>query len=48
MLVERLGFKIEARPDDRRPCGYIQDGDSMLQNLYQPSHWVARKMKVVA
>jgi hypothetical protein len=48
LLVERLGFKIEARPDDRRPCGYIQDGDSMLQNLYQPSHWVARKMKVVA
>jgi carnosine N-methyltransferase len=45
-LVERMGFKIEARPDDRRPCGYIQDGESMLQNIYQPSHWVARKRKV--
>ncbi|KAJ5126640.1 hypothetical protein N7448_007419 [Penicillium atrosanguineum] len=45
-LVERMGFRIEARPDDRRPCGYIQDGDSMLQNIYQPSHWVARKTRV--
>ncbi|KAJ5682874.1 hypothetical protein N7462_006039 [Penicillium macrosclerotiorum] len=43
-LVERLGFCIEARADDRAPCGYIQDADSMLQNLYQPSHWVARKV----
>ncbi|KAF7712626.1 Uncharacterized protein PECH_002876 [Penicillium ucsense] len=42
-LVERMGFCIEIRPGDRRPCGYIQDPDSMLQNLYQPSHWVARK-----
>jgi len=45
-LVEHMGFKIEKRPNYGRPCGYIQDGDSMLQNLYQPSHWVARKMKV--
>ncbi|CEO59049.1 hypothetical protein PMG11_03738 [Penicillium brasilianum] len=43
-LVERLGFRVEARPGDRRPCGYIQDGESMLQNLYQPSHWVARRV----
>jgi SAM-dependent methyltransferase len=43
-LVGRLGFRVDTRPYDRRPCGYIQDGESMLQNLYQPSHWVARKV----
>lgn len=42
-LIERLGFRIEKR-GDRRACGYIQDPQSMLQNLYQPSHWVARKI----
>ncbi|KAJ5091190.1 hypothetical protein NUU61_006060 [Penicillium alfredii] len=42
-LVERMGFRIEARDGDRRPCGYIQDPDSMLGNFYFPSHWVARK-----
>lgn len=42
-LVERMGFSIEVRPSDRQPCGYIQDPESMFQNLYQPSHWVARK-----
>ena len=43
-LVERLGFRVEARAEDRQWCGYIQDGDSMLQSLYRPSHWVARKV----
>ncbi|KAJ5578663.1 uncharacterized protein N7459_007627 [Penicillium hispanicum] len=43
-LVERMGFRLDARPGDRQACGYIQDPDSMLQNLYQPSHWVARKV----
>ncbi|KAJ5581504.1 hypothetical protein N7535_000124 [Penicillium sp. DV-2018c] len=42
-LVERMGFRLEKR-GDRRPCGYIQDPDSMLLNMYQPSHWVMRKM----
>ncbi|CAG8165443.1 unnamed protein product [Penicillium salamii] len=42
-LVERMGFRLEKR-GDRRPCGYIQDPNSMLQNTYQPSHWVARKV----
>lgn len=45
-LIERMGFHIEARPGDRRPCGYIQDPESMLQNSYRPSHWVARKVVV--
>lgn len=43
-LAERMGFRLEMRPGERRPCGYVQDGESMLQNLYQPSHWVARKV----
>jgi SAM-dependent methyltransferase len=44
-LVQRMGFTIEVRqpPADRPYCGYIQDPDSMLQNLYRPSIWVARK-----
>jgi len=43
-LVKRMGFSIEKPPTEERPmCGYIQDPESMLQNLYQPSHWVARK-----
>jgi hypothetical protein len=44
-LVERMGFRLEKR-GDRQTCGYIQDPNSMLQNLYQPSHWVARKTAV--
>lgn len=43
-LVESMGFRVEARADDRRSCGYIQDGESMLRNEYRPSHWVARKV----
>ncbi|KAL1979203.1 hypothetical protein VTN96DRAFT_6514 [Rasamsonia emersonii] len=44
-LVERMGFRIERRqaPAERPYCGYIQDPDNMLQNLYRPSLWVARK-----
>lgn len=44
-LVERMGFRIEkCQPEEERPqCGYIQDPASMLQNIYRPSHWVARK-----
>lgn len=43
-LVGRMGFRMETRPADRRLCGYIQDPDSLLQNLYRPSHWVARRV----
>ncbi|KAE8160713.1 N2227-like protein-domain-containing protein [Aspergillus tamarii] len=44
-LVERMGFHIEKRQEveDRPMCGYIQDPQSMLQPLYKPSKWVARK-----
>ncbi|EAW07305.1 uncharacterized protein ACLA_020120 [Aspergillus clavatus NRRL 1] len=45
LLVERVGFSIEKRQsvEERPMCGYIQDPQNMLQNLYRPSHWVARK-----
>lgn len=45
-LVRRMGFSIEAQqpPAERPYCGYIQDPESMLQNLYRPSIWVARKI----
>jgi hypothetical protein len=33
-LVERMGFRLEKR-GERKACGYIQDPNSMLQNLYQ-------------
>lgn len=42
-LIETMGFKIKKRDEQIRECGYIQDRDSMLQNLYRPSHWVAVK-----
>lgn len=45
LLVERMGFRIEKWPDEEQTsCGYIQDPESMLQNLYRPAHWVARKI----
>lgn len=43
-LVERMGFRVEQRALERPLCGYIQDRESMLQNLYGPEHWVARKL----
>ncbi|KAE8554102.1 hypothetical protein EYB25_002640 [Talaromyces marneffei] len=45
-LVQRMGFTIETQqaPEERPYCGYIQDPESMLQNLYRPSIWVARKV----
>ena len=42
LLVERMGFSIkDSHLQDG--CGYIQDPESMLKNLYTVSHWVARK-----
>ncbi|SMR46074.1 unnamed protein product [Zymoseptoria tritici ST99CH_1E4] len=41
-LVESLGFEIvEHRL--AQPTGYIQDPESMLQNVYRPVFWVARR-----
>jgi hypothetical protein len=42
-LVEHFGFKIESKESGIK-AGYIQDDESMLQNTYQVSHWVARKL----
>lgn len=47
-LVRRKGFCLEKTHTgvDQRSCGYVQDPESMLQNLYRPSYWVARKMSI--
>ncbi|KAK3070864.1 hypothetical protein LTR53_009697 [Teratosphaeriaceae sp. CCFEE 6253] len=43
-LVQRLGFQmVEHRQMPAGATGYIQDPASMLQNVYRPSFWVARK-----
>lgn len=42
-LVGRMGFNVEKREASVGECGYIQDPGSMLQNMYRPSHWIARK-----
>ena len=44
LLVESMGFKIEEQEIRTADAGYIQDAESMIQNLYRVSHWVARKI----
>ncbi|KAI9878521.1 MAG: hypothetical protein M1830_000655, partial [Pleopsidium flavum] len=44
LLVEKMGFKIEKHELRPAETGYIQDPESMLQNMYRVSHWVARKV----
>ncbi|KUJ21091.1 N2227-domain-containing protein [Mollisia scopiformis] len=41
-LLEKLGFTLEKR-ESGIAAPYIQDPESMLQNTYKASHWVARK-----
>lgn len=41
-LVEKLGFVVEMK-ESGIASPYIQDPESMLQNIYSASHWVARK-----
>ncbi|KAE9379070.1 N2227-domain-containing protein [Stipitochalara longipes BDJ] len=41
-LIEELGFDIEKR-EFGITAPYIQDPESMLQNTFKASHWVARK-----
>ncbi|KAL1978104.1 hypothetical protein VTN31DRAFT_963 [Thermomyces dupontii] len=45
LLVERMGFEFVRKQDpaERPFCGYIQDPENMLQSLYRPSFWIARK-----
>ena len=42
-LIEHFGFKVEKKKDDLK-AGYIQDTEAMLQNTYQATHWLARKL----
>lgn len=42
-LLEKKGFRVEHREISPQGLGYIQDPESMFQNLYQISSWVARK-----
>ena len=44
LLVEQMGFEIEFREVRNEGFGYIQSPDSMLQNAYRSSHWVAKKI----
>lgn len=44
MLVSSMGFNIEDSGIQNERCGYIQNSNSLLQNLYYTSHWVAKKM----
>jgi carnosine N-methyltransferase len=41
-LLEKFGFDVEKR-ETGLAAPYIQDPESMLQNTYKASHWVARK-----
>ncbi|KAH7128301.1 methyltransferase-like protein [Dendryphion nanum] len=42
-LVEHFGFTIEKHETGTFETGYISNPESMLQNTYRPSFWVARK-----
>ncbi|QIW96569.1 hypothetical protein AMS68_002087 [Peltaster fructicola] len=44
-LLAQFGFVVEKHEDrTAKPTGYIQDPRSMLQNVYKPVFWVARKL----
>ena len=42
-LVEHLGFAMEKQEVGTIETGYISNPNSMLQNTYRPSFWIARK-----
>ena len=45
-LLTRLGFEtVEQSQAPAGATGYIQDPESMLQNVYRPAFWVARKVQ---
>lgn len=48
LLLQNMGFEVlkQEMLDSGHGLGYIQDPQSMLQNLYQCSHWIVRKMNV--
>ncbi len=42
-LVRQMGFDVESHEVSLEGVGYINNPESMLQNTYRPSHWVARR-----
>ena len=44
LLVVKLGFVVEKHEISKEEIGYIQAPESMMQNRYRTSHWVARKL----
>ena len=44
LLVMSMGFEVDDKGVKQEKCGYIQNPDSLLQNLYRTSHWTARKV----
>ncbi|KIX93491.1 uncharacterized protein Z520_10669 [Fonsecaea multimorphosa CBS 102226] len=44
LLVSRMGFDVITHEILPTGSGYIQDPNSLLQNGYRCSHWVARKV----
>jgi len=42
-LLEYSGFVVEVHNPDAGRAGFVSNPRSMLQNMYQLSHWVARK-----
>ena len=43
ILIREMGFEIEHHEIRRDGTGYIQNPESMLQNVYTTSYWVAKK-----
>lgn len=43
-LLTRFGFEILEHRATGLEAGYVQDPRSMLQNIYKPSFWVAKKV----
>jgi len=43
LLVKEMGFEIDLHENGNDQAGYMQNPQSMLQNIYKNSHWIARK-----
>ena len=43
LLLERMGFEIVHHEIRQDGAGYIQNPESLLQNIYKVTHWIAKK-----
>jgi SAM-dependent methyltransferase len=43
LLIERSGFVFEKYEIEKAKSGYIHNPESMLQSIYRPVHWIAKK-----